>query len=127
MSFFRHFFTFCLLLLCLGAYSQDSEQDINDPKNYRLSLQEVRFQFADKQSFDTEILEGIINTTKSTDFLRSEFYTDSKRIQKYYFDNGYLDAQIDTSSQYGDDSTKVIATFVINEKARYRINKVICR
>lgn len=125
MSFLKHFIAFCLLLLYFGVYAQDSEDDINNPKNYRLTLQEVQFKFTDKQSFDTDILEGIINTTKSTDFLRSEFYTDSKRIQKYYFDNGYLDAQIDTSSQYGDDSTNVIATFIINEKARYRINKVI--
>lgn len=125
MSFLKHFVTFCLLLLFTAAYSQDTEEDINTPKNYRLTLQEVQFKFTDKQSFETSVLEGIINTTKSPDFLRSEFYTDSKRIQKFYFDNGFLDAQIDTSSQYGDDSTQVIATFIINEKARYRIHRII--
>jgi outer membrane protein assembly factor BamA len=125
MSFLKHFVTFCLLFLFTTAYSQDTEEDINTPKNYRLTLQEVQFKFTDKQSFETSVLEGIINTTKSPDFLRSEFYTDSKRIQKFYFDNGFLDAQIDTSSQYGDDSTQIIATFIINEKARYRIHRVI--
>lgn len=125
MRFLKHFVTFCLLLICIGAYSQDYEEDIGAPKDYNLTLQEVQFKFTGSQSFDTDVLEGIINTTKSDNFLRSEFYTDSKRIQKFYFDNGYLDAQIDTSSQYGDDSTQVIATFIINQKAHYKINRVV--
>jgi outer membrane protein assembly factor BamA len=125
MSFLKYFLTFCLALLNIAAYSQDNEEDLYNPTEVRLKLQEVQFRFTSTQSFDTDVLEGIINTTKSDNFLYSEFYTDSKRIQKFYFDNGFLDAQIDTLAQFGDDSTQIIATFIVNEKARYRINRII--
>lgn len=124
MGFVKNFGILCLLLLSITAYSQDNNDD-NTPKSLILKLQEVQFRFVNSKSYDESVLEGIINTTKSDNFLRSEFYTDSKRIQKFFFDNGYLDAQIDTSTAVGDDSSKVIATFIVNEHARYRINKVI--
>lgn len=125
VSFVKNFAVFCLLLLCITAYSQDNNDDINTPKSLILKLQEVQFKFNGSKSFDESVLEGIINTTKSDNFLRSEFYTDSKRIQRFFFDNGFLDSQVDTSSAMGDDSSKVIAIFIVNENARYRINKVI--
>lgn len=124
MIFLRRFIIFCLLIVCVNLFAQDDDVPGNQ-KILILKLQDVEFNFKDKQTFETSVLEGIINTTKSDDFLRSEFYTDSKRIQKFLFDNGFLDAQVDTSSKIGDDSNRVIATFNITEKARYRINRVI--
>lgn len=107
------------------VFAQDNEQDPGTPKNYNIKLQEVEFKFNGTQSFDESLLEGIISIPKSDGFLTSEFYTDSKRIQKFYFDNGFLDAKVDTSSRMGDDSTQIIAVFNIYEKERYRINRVI--
>jgi len=124
MVFLRHFIIFCLLIISVNIFAQEDDGPGNQ-KALVLKLQDVEFNFKDKQSFETSVLEGIINTTKSDFFLRSDFYTDSKRIQKFLFDNGFLDAQVDTSSQMGDDSSKVIATFIITEKARYRIKRVI--
>lgn len=110
--------------MCVNIFAQEDDITGNQ-KALILKLQDVEFNFIDKQTFETSVLEGIINTTKSDDFLRSDFYTDSKRIQKFLFDNGFLDAQVDTATQIGDDSSRVIATFNVTEKARYRIKRVI--
>ncbi|MBS1492537.1 MAG: BamA/TamA family outer membrane protein [Bacteroidetes bacterium] len=125
MSLRKYLILFFVFIAYLCVYSQENEQDPGTPKNYNIKLQEVEFQFNGTQTFDESLLEGIISIPKSDGFLTSEFYTDSKRIQKFYFDNGFLDAKVDTSSRMGDDSTKIIAIFNISEKERYRINRVI--
>jgi len=125
MSLRKYLILFCLILSYSSVFSQDNQEDPGTPKNYNIQLQEVEFKFNGTQSFEESLLEGIISIPKSEGFLTSEFYTDSKRIQKFYFDNGFLDAKVDTTSRMGDDSTKIIAVFIIEEKERYRINKVI--
>lgn len=124
MSLLKYFCAIFVFFSFASVFAQDNNDD-TEKKSTILKLDEVRFKFADnKQDFDESTLEGIINTTKSDNFLRSEFYTDSKRIQKYYFDNGFLDAFVDTSTAIGSDSSMIIATFIINENTRYKINKV---
>lgn len=128
MTLLRYLILLTFLLSWSVSFAQndgENEDDENTSKVYNLEIQKIEYQFKGTKSFDESALEGIINTSKSDYLLKSDFYTDSKRIQKYYFDNGFLDAHVDTATQMGDDSTKVIAIFIIEEKARYKINKVV--
>jgi len=127
------FYRFLLILLTFaavisqssGLFAQDDDntEEEAELKNF-IKLDKVEFKFLSGQTFDESILEGIISIPKAEYFLTSDFYTDSKRIQKYYFDNGFLDAVVDTSSVFSAPD-EVIATFTIDQKKRYKINKII--
>ena len=131
MKFFKLFLSILILIVISinfnFALAQDENTDENteemaDLKNI-IKLDEVQFRFVSGQTFDESVLEGIISIPKTENFLTSDFYTDSKRIQKYYFDNGFLDAVVDTSSVY--EGNEVIAIFTIDQKKRYRVNKIL--
>ena len=46
------------------------------------------------------------------------------RIEKFYFDNGYIDASVDTSIIVNEEKNEVTAKFVIDEKQPYTLGSI---
>lgn len=101
------------------AYSQDDELDF---KKYELD--ELVIEFKNSHNFEDNDIENLIKTGKSNTFVYSEFCTDILRIEKFYFDNGFIDASVDTNIAINEDEKKITAKFIIDEKQPYTLEYI---
>ena len=90
----------------------------------KYEIDEVNIEFKGSKSFDTDKIIRIIKSSSEEYFDRSEFILDAERIEKFYFDNGFLDAFVDTSLTFDHINLDVIETFIIHENVLYKINKI---
>jgi outer membrane protein assembly factor BamA len=110
---------FFLLIFSAYSYSQDEELEF---KKYKLD--ELKIEFVNSHIFDNDDIDNLIKTGKGKYFEYNEFCTDILRIEKFYFDNGYIDATVDTNITINDERKEIIAKFIINEKLPYIIGKL---
>lgn len=109
-----------LMLLSQVSFSQDEDGILLD----RLKLDKVEIEFKDSENFSSSEIYNII-TTGITDYFNSEDYLlDKQRIEKFYFDNGFIDAFIDTATIINSDKKEIIVKFLITENRPYLINKI---
>ena len=88
------------------------------------SIEVINITFIKETSFEKNDILNIIQTGRSGIFSSMEFDQDIRRIDKFFFDNGYFDAQIDTNLQYDFDKKSVVIEFKINPNTPYTINKI---
>lgn len=93
------------------------------PANY--SVDDIDFVFKTSKSFDKADLEIIMNLPKTKSFSEVEFEQDRLRIKKFYFDNGFFDAVIDTASVYDEEDHSVDISIIIIENNRYIIDRIV--
>jgi len=74
----------------------------------KYEIDEVKIEFKGSKSFDTDDIIKIIKSGSEEYFDRSEFILDAERIEKFYFDNGFLDAFVDTSLTFDHNNLDVI-------------------
>lgn len=110
---------FLLLITTSIALSQDDELDF---KKYELD--ELVIEFKNSHNFEENDIENLIKTGKSNTFVYSEFCTDILRIEKFYFDNGFIDASVDTNIAINEEEKKITAKFIIDEKQPYRVEYI---
>jgi outer membrane protein insertion porin family len=113
-------FSFLLLLLNSSFLFSQEEDDIITQKN---KVNDVELNFNGSNSFDKSDIMAIIKTGNSDFFNYEDFLMDIKRIEKFYFDNGYFDAFVDTSLSV-DSKSGVNVKFIITEKKPYLIQKI---
>jgi len=104
-------------MLAVSAFSQE-----DDGKLYEIDNIEIVFLGA--QSFETEKILGIMALKEGDDFDKEIYLQDIERIKKFYFDNGFFDISVDTSTQFISDSKEVNEKFIIKEGSRYKISKM---
>ncbi len=98
-------------------------QDEDEPAVRKIRLGGVEIDFSKTKSFDEEQIEAIIKTGNSDYFSYDDFILDIKRIEKFYFDNGYFDSFVDTSTAANGDS-EIDARFIITENEPYIIREI---
>jgi outer membrane protein assembly factor BamA len=108
-----------LLFISKLAYSQFDELEY---KKYELD--EIVIDFVNSHSFDEGDIEILTKTGKSRYFNYNEFCSDILRIEKFYFDNGYVDASVDTNITVNDAKKTITAKFIIDEKQPYTIGSI---
>ena len=52
---------------------------------------------------------------------------DVSALRSYYVEEGFLDAEVGYRLEFSDDKKKVILTFLIEQRQRYRVNRIIFR
>ncbi|MFA5404368.1 MAG: BamA/TamA family outer membrane protein [Ignavibacteria bacterium] len=102
-----------------SVFSQDDELDF---KKYKLD--DLVIEFKSSHVFDEGDIEALIKTGKSKTFEYNEFCTDILRIEKFYFDNGFIDASVDTNISINEEKNVIVAKFIIDEKLPYYINAI---
>lgn len=98
--------------------SENSEQK----KKYEIN--EIEFIFKGTETFDKEDLLSAMILSKQEFFSREELEQDKQRLKKFYFDNGFFDAIVDTSVEYNNEEENIDITIVIIENIRYKIDDV---
>lgn len=96
--------------------------DESDFKRY--ILDDITIEFINSHSYDDGDIKLVTKTGKSKYFDYNDFCNDILRIEKFYFDNGYIDASVDTSIQINEDKLEVSAKFIIDEKQPYTVGNV---
>ena len=94
----------------------------NNPVKY--SIDDIEFEFKTTQTFDDDVLLDIMSLSKKTNFLPEDLDEDKERIKKFYFDNGFFDAVVDTSTAFDAEDESVLVNILIIEKERYKIDKL---
>ena len=109
-----------LFLLLNSSFAQDEDEVVL--KSFKID--DVDIEFKTTETFSVSEIKNIIKTGNSDYFNYEDFVIDKKRIEKFYFDNGFFDAFVDTSSTKNSSKGKVSIKFIINENQPYTIGKI---
>jgi outer membrane protein insertion porin family len=107
----------CVLFLN-SSFSQDDEEVVH--KSYKTG--KVEMEYKSTETFSASELKNIIKTGNSDYFNFEDYLVDKKRIEKFYFDNGFFDAFVDTSIVLSNE--KISVKFIIEENQPYTIGKI---
>jgi outer membrane protein assembly factor BamA len=83
------------------------------------SIDDIEFIFKTTKSFDDDDLKNIMTLPKLGKFSMVELEQDRLRIKKFYFDNGFFNAVVDTSTIYDDEEQSVTVSLIIIENDRF--------
>ena len=90
-----------------------------------LEVDEVEYIHKDTTTFEEDVLNDVIGINKVDAFSSKVLGADIFKIQKFYFDNGFFDTEVDTLVKYDLNEKEVIVQFIIKENKRYRIDSLI--
>jgi outer membrane protein assembly factor BamA len=88
-------------------------------------VSDIEFNFVTTKSFSKDALLEVMFLPKTHIFNQDELEKDRQRIKKFYFDNGFFDALIDTSVSYDSADSEVDISMIIYEKARYSVKEIV--
>ncbi len=109
------------LLLCVICCFQFSPAVFSQKK---IETGDVDFVFKKTESFNNSALLDILILPKEKYFNRLNLSDDLGRINKFYFDNGFFDALIDTATSFDAEDDVMNVKFTIIENARYTIREI---
>ena len=119
----RRFIISLLLLLPFEfIFAQDEVDIVSNSLN--LEIHDINFQFTNTQSFKVSELELLIESPKNEFLNLQTLNLDVRRLDKFYFDNGFFDTNIDTNIILLKNN-KIDITFIINENEPYYIRNII--
>jgi len=89
------------------------------------TVNNIDFTFKTTRSFNKTALLEVMYLPKTLQFNADDLEKDRQRIKKFYFDNGFFDAIIDTSVNYDSANYEVNIQITITENSRYTIKEMI--
>jgi outer membrane protein insertion porin family/translocation and assembly module TamA len=90
----------------------------------KFDIDDIEFVFKTTQTFDEADLLSIMNLPKLSSFSQYELDLDRQRMRKFYFDNGFFDAVVDTLTEYDTEDESVVISIIIIENNRYKLEKI---
>jgi len=90
-----------------------------------LEVEEVEFIHTDTTTFEDDVLNDVIGINKVDAFSSKTLGEDIFKIQKFYFDNGFFNTEVDTLVKYNLEVKEVLIQFTIKENKRYKIDSLI--
>jgi len=117
----RNIFQILIFLLLTSGFAIGQIDEL-DYRKY--DLDDIEIDFINSHSFDKSDIKVLTKTGKLKYFDYNEFCSDILRIEKFYFDNGYIDASVDTSIIVNEEKNEVTAKFVIDEKQPYTLGSI---
>jgi outer membrane protein assembly factor BamA len=85
---------------------------------------EIEYEFKKTESFTSTALSDILLLPKEKYFNRINLDEDIQRLNKFYFDNGFFDVIIDTSTVTNEEDEEIDVKFIIIENTRYTIKEI---
>jgi outer membrane protein insertion porin family len=111
---------FIVFLSSLKVYSAS----IHLSDNTIYTIDQINFKFIKTESFDKNTLLDLMNMPKKKTFSHEDLEKDMQILKKFYFDNGFFNAVVDTSSSYNEADQSINITIIILEKNRYKVKKI---
>ena len=85
-------------------------------------IDDIIFKHTVTKTYEDVVLLSIIQSTKGQAFYQHFVNDDMMKLTKFYFDNGFFEAIIDSAVGYNEDDQEAIITYSIRENRRYRID-----
>ncbi len=85
----------------------------------------IEFIHKDSTSFEDNALSSVIGINKIDVFTRNVLGDDIFKLEKFYFDNGFFDAKVDTLVKYDLEEKEALIQFIVQEKRHYRIDSLV--
>ncbi len=92
-----------------------------------LEIDEIKFTFTGKSTFDDGQLKDVIALSKSSVYNHKLVEGDIEKLKKFYFDNGFFDVSVDTSISINREDEEASVTFKITENKRYKIDSAVIK
>ncbi|HRE41911.1 MAG TPA: BamA/TamA family outer membrane protein [Ignavibacteria bacterium] len=89
-----------------------------------LEVDEVNFNFNPQLEISNEILNSIIYTKSGELFKLDELSLDILRLEKFMFDNGYFNSNVDTAFTFNSDTTEINVLFNIKEGRSFILSDI---
>lgn len=90
----------------------------------KIETGDIDFNFKRTESFNGSSLLDILILPKEKYFNRINLADDLQRLNKFYFDNGFFDVLIDTSTSLDADDNEMDVKFTVIENSRYTIREI---
>lgn len=124
----RKFWIYTLLLLFFTpfiAIAQDEEPRDEPPEELEpWQVSDIKFSFQKTKTFQDSQLDNIVTTTTGTDLNINSIVNDIITLKKFYFDNGFFNAIVDTVLNFNKEDNEVTVIFTIIENDRSRLNRI---
>ena len=119
-----------LMIFSFSPYiiAQDKEEEPELELEAPIEISDINIKFVDVSSdsapFEEETILGILTSQPGEILIKSTIGNDILAIKRYYFDNGFFSASVDTSIKYdyGDEEAEV--TFKIKQNERSYLNEI---
>lgn len=96
----------------------------SDLLSQQLQIDKIQFISKEKKSFSDKVLNDAVAISKENLFKPAVVGEDIQRLTKFYFDNGFFNAKVDTANLYNDSDQTVIIKFLIVENKHYKIDSI---
>ncbi|MEO8209414.1 MAG: BamA/TamA family outer membrane protein [bacterium] len=90
-----------------------------------LIIEEIKILHKDTKSFDDDVLISALGLKESDIYKPNILKDNTYKLQKFYFDNGFFDAKIDTNVKYDYVEEEVFIEIVVYENKHYKIDSLI--
>jgi outer membrane protein assembly factor BamA len=110
---------FFFLITYSALFAQDEQLELR-----KYEFDELNIEFVNTHKFDESDIKNLVKTGNIKYFDYNEFCSDILRIEKFYFDNGFIDASVDTSIAIDTAKNRVSAKFIISENLPYTVGSL---
>ncbi len=119
---------YTLLLLfftSFAAFAQNEDPPEEPPEELEpWQVSDIKFSFQKTKTFQDSQLDNIIATSTGTDLNINSISNDIITLKKFYFDNGFFNAIVDTILNFNKEDNEVTIIFTIIENDRSRFNQI---
>ncbi len=110
---------------CIFAQqSPEVEESSDEFRDVKYAINDVDFVYNKTETFNSSILKDVVVIQNKKTYRSEDLELDRQNLKKFYFDNGFFNAVIDTSVAYNDEDEEVDIKFIIFENTRYKFNKI---
>ncbi|MEO8663851.1 MAG: BamA/TamA family outer membrane protein [Ignavibacteria bacterium] len=110
---------FYILLLNFPSIAQEENGNDDNGNVDKFEIDDINITFKAKETYSEGELKALLASRKGDVFDRAVFIQDVERMKKYYFDNGFFDAEVDTNILYNKEDQEITENFIVTEQTRY--------
>jgi outer membrane protein assembly factor BamA len=108
---------YILIFLIVFCFSERSKSQL-------LTIEDITVKHTDTESFSDDVLISALGLKESDVYKPVVLGENIYKLQKFYFDNGFFDAKIDTSVKYDLHEGEVFIELIVKENKHYRIDSL---
>ncbi|CAN5579854.1 N/A [soil metagenome] len=105
----------------IGIFSLNAQEILTD---HTLKISDIEFIRKDSAFFDEASLKNAVGISKVDVYNQKVLGNDIFKLERYYFDNGFFDAKVDTLVKYDLENRKVLIQFIIEQRNRFMISEL---
>lgn len=110
----KYILTFIIIsFICSSSFSQNTVEK----KIYEID--DINIKFTGLKTYEESDLKNLLASKEGVDFDLETYMKDVERLKKYYFDNGFFDAEVDTNLVINKKDEEIDLNFIIKQNSRY--------